>query len=278
MNLVLCYHHVSPTRTLFSTSPQVFARHLEVLREAGYAMLSHDEFVEHARSRFASRARTALVTFDDGHADTWFHARAVLDSLSVPAVMFAITSVVADGPVRSAAEEPVIGDTPQAEEALIPIRWAELLAWQAGGRLSVQTHTHRHREMRGFAGTPAEQEALIGQDLDEACAVLREKIGYSPTSVAWPWGYGTAAMRRAASARGLHLQFSVTPGFNGAWSSNARLHRVCVDGASVEEVSGWATRFRHGSLAASYSTARRLYNALKFRMPLSPPPPTDLAR
>ncbi len=278
MNLALCYHHVSPTRTLFSTSPTVFARHLEVVREAGYALLSHDEFVEHARSRFASNARTALVTFDDGHADTWFHARPVLDALDVPAVMFAISHVVADGPARVPGEEPSIDATPEAEEMLIPIRWSELQAWQAGGRLSIQTHTHRHREMRGFAGSAAELERLIGSDLDEACAVLREKVGYAPSSVAWPWGYGHPAMRRAASARGLHLQFSVTPGFNGAWSSNTQLHRVCVDGASVDEVRGWATRFRHGSLAASYSTARRIYNALKFKMSAVPAGTVDPAR
>lgn len=272
MNLVLCYHHVSPTRTLFSTTPQVFVRQLEALKEAGFAFLSHDEFVSLARARFASRTKTALVSFDDGHADNWFHARPALASLGVPAVMFAISSAVASGEPRAAGEEPQIDATAAAQEPLQPIRWSELQAWSASGMLSIQTHTHFHREMRRFRGSAAELERLIGADLDQACASLRERVGHSPESIAWPWGYGNLVMQRAAKARGLHLQFSVTPGFNGSWSSNSRLHRVCVDGASVDEVRGWATRFRHGSLAASYSTARRVYNALKFRFQAVAPP------
>lgn len=266
MNLVLCYHHVSPTRRLFSTSPEEFERHLLALKKAGFAFLAHDEFVDLARGRFASRARTVLVTFDDGHADNWFHARPILQAHAVPMVLFAITSVVASGPPRAPHEEPRIDGSPEAEQVLQPIRWSELKVWQDEGLLSVQTHTHGHREMRSIKHNPQELQAAMAADLAQSKASLKEHLGIEPTTIAWPWGYSNATMRTAAAAAGLHLQFSVVPGFNGSWSSLNRLHRVCLDGASATEVAGWATKFRARPIAALYSIARLGYNLAKGTM------------
>jgi peptidoglycan/xylan/chitin deacetylase (PgdA/CDA1 family) len=263
MNLVLCYHHVSPSRRLYSTAPDEFERHLQALRRAGFAFLSHQEFTDLAARQFASKARTVLLTFDDGHADNWFHARPILQGLDIPAVMFAISSAVASGPPRQPSEEPQIDGTPQSEEMLMPIRWSELRAWQETGLLSIQTHTHRHRPMREFDGSPQELEALMVSDLTLAVGTLKEQVGQAPTSIAWPWGYSNSVMRSAAAAQGLQLQFSVVPGFNGSWSAQHRLHRVCVDGASAAEVTAWATKFRARQLAALYSLARLGYNAAK---------------
>ena len=178
MNLVLCYHHVSPTRRLFSTTPEEFERHLQALKLAGFACLSHEEFGDLARSRFASRARTVLVTFDDGHADNWFHARPILKAYDVPSVLFAITSVVAPGPIRELHEEVRIEQTFDAEQVLQPIRWSELRAWRDEGLFSVQTHTHGHRELRSYKGTPQQLQADMAADLALSKASLKGTSRY----------------------------------------------------------------------------------------------------
>jgi peptidoglycan/xylan/chitin deacetylase (PgdA/CDA1 family) len=258
MNLVLCYHHVSPIRTLHNTTPEQFARHVEVLRTAGYAFVDHAEFAALARRRFPTRAKTALVTFDDGHADNWFHARPLLASLDVPAVLFAITNPLAivEGPPRSASEEPTLEAGPRGEHVHTAMRWSELQAWKATGMLSIQSHTHSHGQFSNFKGTASELRNLIVHDLEQVQEMFRQRLGSQPTSLAWPWGYSNPVLRSAAAAMGFGLQFSTVPGYNGPWAVPQRLHRICLDGATPEIVEAWALRSGARRAAKLYSLAR----------------------
>ncbi len=258
MNLVLCYHHVSPSRTVHNTTPVQFERHIEILRKAGYAFLSHDEFTSLAKRSFASRARTALITFDDGHADNWFHARPLLASMNLPAVLFAVTNpfAIVDGEPRRADEEPTLGIGLHAEHVHTPMRWSELAAWQATGLLSIQSHTHSHAQFAGFAGSAQALRKVISSDLEQARNMFEERLGIAPASLAWPWGYSNPTMRSAAAARGFTLQFSTVPGYNGPWVAPQRLHRICLDGATASTVEAWALRSGARRAAKFYSLAR----------------------
>ena len=268
MNLVLCYHHISPVRTLYNSTPEMFARHLEILQDAGYAFVDHDEFVSLARRRFPTRARTALITFDDGHADNWFHARPMLQSMKVPAVLFAITDprAILEGPARTPAEEPQLGDGPDAEHVHTPMRWSEIQAWHATGLLSVQSHTHGHVPLERFAGSRETLQKLISDDLELSRNVISDRIGIPPVSLAWPWGHSNPTLRAVASRLGFPLQFSTVPGYNGPWAMQQRLHRVCLDGASAATVEGWALRSGARRAAKIYSLARTGITAVKGRL------------
>ena len=268
MNLVLCYHHVSPGRTLYSSTPEMFGRHLEILRDAGYTFIDHDEFISLARRRFPSRARTALITFDDGHADNWFHARPMLVSMKLPAVLFAITDprAILEGPARSSAEEPLLADDPEAEHVHTPMRWSEIQAWHATGLLSVQSHTHGHVPLERFAGSREELSTLISNDLELSRKVIEDRLGRAPVSLAWPWGHSNPTLRAAAAARGFPLQFSTVPGYNGPWAMQQRLHRVCLDGATAATVEAWALRSGARRAAKIYSLARTGITSVKGRL------------
>ena len=268
MNLVLCYHHVSPVRTLYNSTPEMFTRHLETLKEAGYAFIDHEEFVNLAWRRFPSRAKTALITFDDGHADNWFHARPILLSLKLPAVLFAITDprAIAEGPQRDAAEEPVLGTDADAEHVHTPMRWSEIQAWHATGMLSVQSHTHGHKPLERFVGTQDALRKAISEDLELSRKVIEDRTGRSPVSLAWPWGHSNPTLRAAAANLGFPLHFSTVPGYNGPWAAQQRLHRVCLDGASAATVEAWALRSGARRAAKIYSLARTGITALKGRL------------
>lgn len=265
MNLVLCYHHVSPARTLYNTTPEIFERHLEVLRSAGYAFVSHDEFLGLARRGFDSRARTALITFDDGHADNWFHARPLLTSLKLPAVLFAITDprAINEGPIRGAAEEPILDKSPEAEHVHTPMRWSEIKAWHDTGLLSIQSHTHGHRPLERFAGSKDELRRTVSEDLLLSRQVIQERTGSTPISLAWPWGHSNRTLRAAAAELGFPLQFSTVPGYNGPWAMQQRLHRVCLDGASAATVEAWALRSGAKRATKIYSLARTGITSVK---------------
>ncbi len=254
MKLTLCYHHVSPWRSLCSTTPEAFGRHLELLRRAGWQALGFDEFAEHSRK--ASRARAALLTFDDGHADNWLHAAPVLAAHGVAATMFVISADVDEGPVRAHGDE---GLAPGAtEDDPVRIRWSELSQWAATGSLSVQTHTHRHRDWRREPGSARQRAAAFGADLDESIAIITARIGQSPRALAWPWGHSDPGLRRVAASRGIGWQFSVIPGVDrGLMRAEAPWHRVPADGLDAVRFAAMLERYRYRPLAFARSGARR---------------------
>lgn len=254
MHLTLCYHHVSPWRRLYSVTPEVFDQHLELLRSHGWEILGFDEFTEH--SRRASRARTALVTFDDGNADVWLHAAPVLAARGLAATMFVISSDVTDGPARQHGdEEPGPGGS---EDEPVRVRWAELSDWMASGGLSVQTHTHQHSDWRREPGAAIDRSARLQADLDESCALIEARLGQRPRALAWPWGRSDPALRAVAARSGMNWQFSVIPGVDLVPAGRTTLwHRVPADGLGPSAFRAMLARYRHRPVARIHSLARR---------------------
>lgn len=254
MNLTLCYHHVSPWRGLCATTPEDLGRHLELLRRAGWQPLGFDEFAGHSRT--ASRARTVLITLDDGHADNWLHAQPVFAAHGVPATMFVISGDVEDGPVRECGDQ---GLAPGAtEDDPVRIRWSELAQWAASGALSVQTHTHHHRDWRQEPGSARQRAAEFGEDLDESVAVITARLGTPPRALAWPWGHSDPGLRAVATERGIGWQFSVVPGVDQVpMPPDAPWHRVAADGLDAVEFAAMLERYRYRPLARLRSVARR---------------------
>ncbi|MBE0595064.1 MAG: polysaccharide deacetylase family protein [Gemmatimonadales bacterium] len=254
MNLTLCYHHISPWRRLYATTPETFARHLELLRGAGWTLLGFDEFAEHSRK--PSRARTALVSFDDGHADNWLHAAPVLAAHEAAAVMFLISGDVDEGAVRERGDE---GLAPGAsEDDPVRIRWSEVEQWAATGSLSVQTHTHRHRDWVRDTGNVSQRAAGLRADLDASIAAITARIGTPPRALAWPWGRSDPALREVAAGCGIGWQFSVIPGVDqGPLRPAALLHRVPADGLDANGFARMLERYRYRPLALARSQMRR---------------------
>lgn len=260
MRLTLCYHHVSPWRSLYSTTPEDFGRHLDLLRRAGWKALGFDEFAEHSRK--PSRSRTVLLGFDDGHADNWLHAAPILAAHDLAATMFVISGDVAEGPVREHGDEGLApGGT---EDDPVRIRWSELGQWAATGGLSVQTHTHRHRDWHREQGSARQRAAAFGADLDASIAVITDRIGQAPSALAWPWGHSDPGLRMVAAGRGIGWQFSVTPGVDrGPMRPEALWHRVSADGLDAVGFAAMLERYRYRPLALARSNARRWLAVLR---------------
>ncbi len=90
--LILGYHRVArPTLDLYGVcvSPEHFAEHLSALRKwANPIRLS--TLVQHLEDG-SLPPRSVAVTFDDGYADTLYHARPLLEAYEIPATVFVST-------------------------------------------------------------------------------------------------------------------------------------------------------------------------------------------
>ena len=110
---ILTYHRVNNHRPgdRLSVPRELFAKHLDVLEERNYVVLSLKEAVRQLRmSHLPSRA--VCITFDDGYADNFTEAFPELEKRRLHASIFVTTSWIDQGPSPVAGATPTSGTGP----------------------------------------------------------------------------------------------------------------------------------------------------------------------
>lgn len=93
--LILLYHRVSEPifdPQLLCVSPDHFADHMHILKQ-----LYHPLSLKELRQRRALNLwpdRSVVITFDDGYADNFTHARSILEKYDLPATIFVTSGYV----------------------------------------------------------------------------------------------------------------------------------------------------------------------------------------
>lgn len=137
---VLAYHAVSRHAGM---PPALFEQHLQVLsRVAGPSL--HPEQLPAARAGF-------LLTFDDGFSDLWTHGLDRLEQHDLRATVFVISARTGEGEERPRGVTTWSGSESlahaEAGDGAHPafLRWSELAALEASGRVRVGSHSLHHR-------------------------------------------------------------------------------------------------------------------------------------
>jgi peptidoglycan/xylan/chitin deacetylase (PgdA/CDA1 family) len=93
--LILLYHRVKAKAfdpQLLSVTPDHFAEHMQIIRQQ-----YHPLRLESLRKRQAFNLwppKSVLITFDDGYADNFHQARAILEAADLPSTVFVTSSMV----------------------------------------------------------------------------------------------------------------------------------------------------------------------------------------
>ena len=87
--LILLYHRVTELPTdpqLLTVTPAHFAEHLEVLQKYGQILSLRQLTLALQQGKLPDK--TVVVTFDDGYADNFYHAKPLLEQYEIPATIF----------------------------------------------------------------------------------------------------------------------------------------------------------------------------------------------
>ncbi|MCT9930893.1 polysaccharide deacetylase family protein [Planotetraspora sp. A-T 1434] len=186
---ILMYHSVTDrpngdTRP-HAVRPGDFAEQMGYLKDAGFTPLTVGELVASLnRPGREVPARPVVVTFDDGYAD--FHAQAlpVLDRLGIPSTVFLTSGWVHDAGTE-AAGRPLdrMLSWSQAREA-------------AEHGVEIAGHSHSHPQLDQL------RDHELRQELRRNKALLEDRIGRPVTTMAYPYGYSSARVRREVRKAG----------------------------------------------------------------------------
>lgn len=94
---VLMYHRVakddfSDPGNIFYISERLFKKHLWLLSRLNYTTITFEDYDLHRRGRLTLPARPIILTFDDGHRDTFDVARPHILDFDMKAVVFIVGS------------------------------------------------------------------------------------------------------------------------------------------------------------------------------------------
>lgn len=112
------------------------------------------------------------------------------------------------------------------------------------------------RERWGRFETDAEYTARVHEELAPSIAAIRENLGRSPVSLAWPWGAYTETARETARGLGIEMFFCTTPGANPPGSA-AHVNRFKVRDKGGAWLRSRLEIYSRTWLARAYAMIRR---------------------
>lgn len=228
---VLMYHHVTAAGGLIAVTPQVFEQQIKSLARAGYSALTAAQFAAYLQGGKVPE-KSVLITFDDGYLNNWTHAYPILQRYGMHAVVFLITDLIGDGPVRPHVGQcGAIPGTPGHADSLdliaqgraddVMLRWSEIQCMQADGTMEFHSHTHTHQRWHELhPSDTVERNRQVATDIETSRQVLLSRQGAVSDHFCWPEGHFDEDYVRLAREAGFHHMYTTdalgqnTPGMN----------------------------------------------------------------
>lgn len=255
---ILMYHSVTDrpaaqTRAL-AVRPGDFADQLGHLKDGGFTPLTFADLA--AALRYGGSAlpeRPVVITFDDGYADFHTEALPILDRYGFAATVF-VTSGWLDDAGPHAAGRPLDR----------MLTWGQTKEAAAHG-VEVAGHSHSHPQLDQIG------DDALREELSRNKALLEDQIGRPVTTMAYPYGYSSARVRRAVATAGYEAACAVNNALLASRHDRFAVPRLTVGrGTTLAKfqaaVAGRGVPVlyaRERTLTTGYAVVRRTRRALR---------------
>ncbi len=212
---ILMYHSISrcenPRFRRFTVTPERFEEQLDYLSTHGYSPLTVSDYARRMEGERELPPRPVLLTFDDGYADFYTAALALLRKYHVTATLYIVTGYVGETS-RWLEQEG------EADRALLT--WSQIREI-ASSAIECGAHTHTHRPLDALAAADCREEIELSQRL------LAENVA-PPHSFAYPFGYYSRAVRALVQQAGYTSACAVRYALSSPRDDRFALSRLIV--------------------------------------------------
>lgn len=264
---VYMYHHVCDAPGSLTVTARHFEDQIRGLARQGYRSVGADDFAAFLAGQPLPR-KSVVITFDDGYLDNWVYAHPVLQRYGMKALLFTITGLIGDGPVRPyAGQGKPLPDCPshrRTQECMqgpdcdqVMLRWDEIYEMLNAGTFEIHSHTHTHTRWDLMCASPIEKALRFQEDMHASRDTLIKKLGAASRHLCWPQGYFDDDYQREAKALGFDHFYTTDPrGQNRSGNDATHIYRVAVRNRSYP----W---LRQRTWLATHPRLGPLYNRWK---------------
>lgn len=209
---VLLYHPVTddPPAWIaeFTVGPRTFAAHLDAVAASGRTPVTIGALVDRLVAGAPLPDRPVVLTFDDGFADLAGPTAETLAARGLPATAYLTTGALAPGRPCLLPPAPMmtLAQAPRLE------RYG----------LEVGAHTVSHAQLDTLGA------AALRRELRDAKAELEDVLGHEVRHLAYPHGYNSPGVRRAARAAGYASAAAVRHALSSETDEPFRIARLIV--------------------------------------------------
>lgn len=208
---VLMYHEVAAkpdTASRLAVPPLAFAAQLAALAAARCTTITASTVAAAIAGEADLPERPVAITFDDGFADFHSVALPLLRHYGFTATVFVTTGWIQDG-------------MPAAPRPGRMLSWQQISEAGSAG-VEIGAHSHAHPELDQL---PAQQ---LARELTLSKELLEDRLGGPVPGLAYPFGYSSARVRRAARAAGYRYACAVANSIAGPAPDMFALPRLTV--------------------------------------------------
>ncbi|MDX2563722.1 polysaccharide deacetylase family protein [Streptomyces sp. TX20-6-3] len=221
---VLLYHAVmeDPPDWIaeFTVSPKDFAAQLDAIVASGRTAVTVGALAAHFATGAPLPPRPVVLTFDDGFADLVGPTAEALAARGLPSTAYLTTGAITRGRPCLLPPAPMmtLAQAPRLE--------------QYG--MEIGAHTATHPQLDTLA------PAALRRELRESKAVLEDVLGHEVRHLAYPHGYNSPAVRRAAAAAGYTSAVAVRHALSSGSDEIYRIARLILRrGHTVADIERW---------------------------------------
>ncbi|WP_218001894.1 polysaccharide deacetylase family protein [Microtetraspora malaysiensis] len=217
---ILMYHSVTdrptPETRPLAVRPGDFADQLGYLRETGFTPLTVADLVASLhRTGPELPDRPVVITFDDGYADFHEEALPVLDRTGFPATLFLTSGWVADAGADAAGRP--LDRT---------LSWGQAREAAEHG-VEIAGHSHSHPQLDQIG------DHELRQELRRNKGVIEDRLGRPVTTMAYPYGYSSARVRREVRRAGYWAACAVGNAVAADRHDELAIPRLTVSGGTT---------------------------------------------
>ncbi|MFF4170977.1 polysaccharide deacetylase family protein [Streptomyces sp. NPDC001744] len=192
----------------FTVSPAEFASHLDAVVACGRTAVTAGALARHLAHGAPLPPRPVVLTFDDGFADLAGPTAEALAARGLPATAYLTTGALVPGRPCLLPPAPMmtLDRAPRLEE----------YGMEVGG------HTVTHPQLDTLA------PGALRRELRDSKAELEDVLGHEVAHLAYPHGYNSPAVRRAAAAAGYASAVAVRHALSSGSDEVYRVARLIV--------------------------------------------------
>lgn len=233
---ILMYHHLQKgLNNNVVISPDNFENQIKTLKEAGYNSISIQQLFDYLSSNKLLPQNPVLITFDDGYFSNYELAYPILKKYNMHAEIFVIVSqILENNEIKSNTNE-------------IPkMTWEQLKEMR--DTFTIQSHTwNLHNKLvlgtgklsgaiygpsyiNGTLETKKMYEERLIRDFIQSKQVIKEKLGYEPIAISYPFGIVSNDAMILAREVGFKLGFVINNKSVVVGDNQLALSRITVNG------------------------------------------------
>jgi biofilm PGA synthesis lipoprotein PgaB len=241
--LALCYHAVpekAHAGDTYSVSQNLFAEQMEYLETHGYHPVSLQDIFDANKGIGNLPAKPVLLTFDDAYISYYEFVAPLLKRLNYPSVLAVVGEFIESDPE----------DLPEAL-----MNWKQIKEVSENSLVEVVSHTHNlHRgiqynppgniapvvhvlaydPVRESYETEEEYREKIKADMTKQAELFKEKVGFVPRTLAWPFGKFNAVSLEIAEQAGFQATLTLEEGHANVTDLRA-VNRNLVENVPIED-------------------------------------------